>query len=435
MIRATIDRVAGLESAQRPIIVTNKDHADAVTREMVAAGYRDAILVLEPVGRNTAPAVAVAAHEAMSDGDPLLLVLPSDHSISDEASFRQAVSLAAGAANSGYLVTFGITPSRPETGYGYIRTGAPITPGVNQVTEFREKPDARTAATYIESGDYLWNSGMFLMKASRYLEELATYAQDIAVASAAAYENAARDGDHLHLDEVHFAECRAESIDFAVMESTSMAAVVPTDPGWSDVGSWASLWDIGDKDAAGNVLLGDVVTAGTSGSYVRSSNRLVATVGIEDMIVVDTPDAVLVACKDSAWDVKEIVDKLRADRRPELDTDGTVLRPWGRFRTIDSGPGYSVLHLWLDPGGRTSLTKHTHGSKHWLVVNGTARITTGETTRRLPEGQSVYIPPQETHRLANPGEDVLEVVEVNIGSDVGASDISRCMDPDGRKER
>lgn len=320
MIRATIDRVAGIGSAQRPIIVTNRDHADAISCEMVTAGYPDAVLILEPVGRNTAPAIAVAAHEAMADGDPLLLILPSDHTIEDVDAFQEAVRLAAGAANSGYLVTFGITPSRPETGYGYIRVGSEITSGVRRIVEFKEKPEAATAAAYIESGDYLWNSGMFLIKASRYLEELATHTPDIAAASASAYGAATRDGDRILLDEEIFGGCRSDSIDFAVMEQTSMAAVVPTDPGWNDVGSWASLWDIADKDAQGNVFIGDVITVRTSGSYVRSANRLVAVVGVEDIIVVDTPDALLVVSKDSAQDVKEIVDMLRADDRAELKT-------------------------------------------------------------------------------------------------------------------
>lgn len=320
MIRATIDRVAGIGSAQRPIIVTNRDHADAISYEMVTAGYPDAVLILEPVGRNTAPAIAVAAHEAMADGDPLLLILPSDHTIEDVDAFQEAVRLAAGAANSGYLVTFGITPSRPETGYGYIRVGSEITSGVHRVVEFKEKPEAATASAYIESDDYLWNSGMFLIKASRYLEELATHAPDIAAASASAYGAATRDGDRILLDEEIFGGCRSNSIDFAVMEQTSMAAVVPTDPGWNDVGSWASVWDIADKDAQGNVLIGDVITVRTSGSYVRSANRLIAVVGVEDIIVVDTPDALLVVSKDSAQDVKEIVDMLRADDRAELET-------------------------------------------------------------------------------------------------------------------
>lgn len=435
MMRATIDRVTALASVAPPIIVTNKDHADAITREMVASGYPDALLILEPVGRNTAPAVAVAAHEAMTHGDPLLLILPADHTIADESAFQEAVRIAAKPAAAGYLVTFGITPSGPETGYGYIRVGSAITSDVNRVTEFKEKPDSETATRYVESGEYLWNSGMFLIRASTYLKELEAHAPDIAASSAAAYAKATSDENRLHLDSESFTDCRSDSIDYAVMEQTSMAAVVPTDPGWNDVGSWISLWDIADKDADGNVLIGDVVSVDTSNSYVRASDRLVATVGIEDMIVVDTPDAVLIAHTDAIQEVKTIVDRLKKEHRSEVETDGTVLRPWGRFATIDSGPGYRVLHLWLDPGAKTSMKQHQHRSEHWLVVAGVARITTGEACRLVPTRESVYIPPGEIHRLENPGDDILEVIEVDVGSYVGEDDIKRYMDAYGRTER
>ncbi|MFV1969790.1 MAG: mannose-1-phosphate guanylyltransferase/mannose-6-phosphate isomerase [Acidimicrobiia bacterium] len=435
MMRATIDRVSGFGSTERPIIVTNEDHADAITREMMVSGYPDALLILEPIGRNTAPAVAVAAHAAMIHGDPLLLILPADHTIVDESAFREAVGFAAEAAACGYLVTFGITPSRPEPGYGYIRVGSEITSTVNRVSEFKEKPDSETAVRYVESGEYLWNSGMFLIRASTYLEELEAHAPDIAAASAVAYTKATADENKLHLEAKSFTDCRSDSIDYAVMEQTSMAAVVPTDPGWNDVGSWASLWDIADKDADGNVLIGDVESVATSNSYVRASDRLVATVGIDNMIIVDTPDAVLIARSDAAQSVKTIVDRLKKEHRTEVETDGTVLRPWGRFRTIDSGPGYRVLHLWLDPGAKTSMKQHQHRSEHWLVVAGVARITTGETCRLVPTKESVYIPPGEIHRLENPGDDTLEVIEVDIGSYVGEDDIKRYMDAYGRTER
>lgn len=435
MMRATIDRVSRLDTVAPPIIVTNKDHADAITREMVASGYPDALLILEPVGRNTAPAVAVAAHEAMAQGDPLLLILPADHTITDDSVFREAVGFAAEAAAAGYLVTFGIPPSSPETGYGYIKVGSEITAAVNRVTEFKEKPDIETAARYVESGEYLWNSGMFLIRASTYLEELEAHAPDIAACSAAAHQGATSDENKLHLHTESFTNCRSDSIDYAVMEQTAMAAVVPTDPGWNDIGSWASLWDIADKDSDGNVLLGDVISVGTSNSYVRTSGRLVATVGIEDMIVVDTPDAVLIAHRNATQDVKTIVDTLKREHRPEVETDGTVRRPWGRFATIDSGPGYRVLHMWLDPGGMTSLKSHRHRSETWLVIKGIARITTGEICRLVPTKESVYIPPGEIHRLENPGDDVLEVIEVDVGSYVGEDDIKRYMDAYGRTER
>ena len=434
MMRATIDRVAAIGTSARPIIVTNNDHADAITREMVASGYADAVLILEPVGRNTAPAVAVAAMEALKDGDPLMLILPADHTIGNEQVFREAIGFAADAADAGFLVTFGIPPSRPETGYGYIKVGAPINAEVNRVAEFKEKPDAATAVQYTESDEYLWNSGMFLIRASRYLEELELYAPDIAASASAAFKKARVQGNSLHLDPESFADCRSDSIDYAVMERTTMAAVVPTDPDWNDVGSWESLWDIADKDDAGNVLAGDVLAVDSSGSYIRSADRLVATVGIEDMIIVDTPDAVLVAARESAQDVKAIVAMLSDARRSELEHDGTALRPWGRFRTIDSGPGFRVLHLWIDPGAKTSLKTHAHRSEHWLVLNGVARITTGETCRLVPREESVYIPAGEMHRLENPGEDILEVIEVDIGTYVGEDDIKRYKDAYGRTE-
>ncbi len=435
MMRATIDRVTALGTTSNPIIVTNKGHADAIAREMNASGYPLAKLILEPVGRNTAPAVAVAALEALKDGDPLMLVLPADHTIGNESLFREAVGYAADAAAAGYLVTFGITPSRPETGYGYIKVGTPITETANRVTEFREKPGAATAEAYLESGDYLWNSGMFLIRASRYMEELTEYAPDIAASATAAIAAAQVDGNRIYLDPSAFAEIRPDSIDYAVMEQTSMAAVVPTDPEWNDVGSWESLWDIAEKDDRGNVLIGDVLTVDTSNTYVRTADRLVATLGVDDLVVVDSPDAVLVARRESAQEVKTIVEMLGAAKRPELANDGTAQKPWGRFRTVDSGPGFRVLHLWLDAGGRTSLKTHAHRAEYWLVVNGVARITIGETVRLIPTGESAYIPTGEMHRLENPGDDILEVVEVDIGTYVGEDDITRHLDAYGRTER
>ncbi len=416
---ATIDRVTKLGVSGSPIVVANVDHADAIARDLAAAGYRDAVVILEPVGRNTAPAVAVAAIEAVRRGDPLILVLPADHTIGDEKAFRDAVLSASDAADAGYLVTFGITPSRPEIGYGYIRVGSPITPEVRHVETFKEKPDQVEAARYIASGEYLWNSGMFLMRASRYLEELQHHAPDLAASAAAAFEAARVEGTRIYLGVDEFAASTPDSVDYAVMENTSMAAVIPVEPGWSDVGSWASLWDIADKDELGNAVIGDVVSVGTSNTYVRGADRLVATVGLENMIIVDTPDALLVARRDSAQDVKKIVEILSESNRSELIHDGSDFRPWGQFRTVDSGPGFRVLHLWLDPDGETSLTMHEHHSQHWHVLNGIARITTGETTRLVPAGESVYIPIGETHRLKNPGTEVLEVVEVSMGSDVG----------------
>ncbi|NHZ70975.1 MAG: mannose-1-phosphate guanylyltransferase/mannose-6-phosphate isomerase [Proteobacteria bacterium] len=437
MIQATIDRVHGvMTKGVDPIIVTNVDHADAIQRELIRAGYRETRLILEPVGRNTAPAVAVAALEVVARGaDDLMLVLPADHTITDESAFADALDAAAEVAAVGYLVTFGITPSAPETGYGYLRSGEAITDSASRLAEFKEKPDLETATSYLASGDYLWNSGMFMFKASRYLEELEKHAPDISASSREAFESATRDGLKISLGEDAFAGCRAESIDYAVMEHTSRAAVVPTDPGWNDVGSWSSLWEIADHSPAGNVISGDVTTVNVTNSYVRGSNRLVAAVGVDNTIIVDTPDALLVASMDAAQDVNAIVEQLKEASRPEYETDGTVHRPWGSFRTIDKGPGYRVLHLWLDPGGKTSMKRHEHRSEHWLVVRGVARITTDEATRLVPTRESVYIPPGEVHRLENPGDEVLEVIEVDVGSYVGEDDIKRFMDAYGRAER
>lgn len=318
MIRATFERAQQIDGATTPIIVTNADHADPIEADLGAS--HGATLIIEPVGRNTAPAVAVAAHEAIRNGsDPLLLILPSDHVITDEAAFVEAVAVAAGQAAKGHLVTFGITPDRAETGYGYISVGEALAPSVHRVIEFREKPDAETAAEYVASGTYLWNSGMFLFRASTFLTELRKLAADIAEGADRAWTESSRTDNRIMLGHEAFSAVRGESIDYAVMERTSSAAVVPTNPGWSDVGSWASLWEIAAKDDDGNVLVGDVLGVDVSGSYISANGRLVAVVGVDDIIVVDTPDALLVVSKHRAQDVKQVVDRLAADDRPELE--------------------------------------------------------------------------------------------------------------------
>ena len=320
LIGATVDRISAVSPGTAPIIVTNAVHADAIEHDLALSDADSPVLILEPVGRNTAPAVAVAAHEIIATrGDGLMIVLPSDHTISDEAAFATAIENAVGVAQDGFLVTFGITPSHAETGYGYIRTGQAISHVAARVAEFREKPDEDTAAAYVASGDYLWNSGMFLFTASRYVEELALHAPDIAASAEEAYVRSKREGTRVSLDAEAFSACRSDSIDYAVLESTSSAAVVPTDPGWSDVGSWASLWALSDKDADGNATVGNVELIDVEGSYVRGGERLVAVVGLDDVVIVDTPDALLVTTRDRAQDVKAIVDRLQANDRPELD--------------------------------------------------------------------------------------------------------------------
>ena len=320
LIRATLDRIMAVSPDSQPIIVTNAGHVAAIERDLQMSGWDDPVLILEPVGRNTAPAVAVAAHEIIATrGDSLMIVLPSDHTISNESAFAEAIEHAVRIALEGYLVTFGITPSRAETGYGYIKVGAAISNGAALVSEFREKPGERTAADYVGSGDYLWNSGMYLFLASRYLDELRLHAPDIAASAEKAYAASRRDGAEIRLDAEEFFACRSDSIDYAVMERTTSAAVVPTDPGWNDVGSWASLWEISDKDDAGNVTFGNIEMTDVAGSYIRGGDRLIAVIGLDDIVIVDTSDALLVTTRDRAQDVKSIVDRLLAENRPELD--------------------------------------------------------------------------------------------------------------------
>jgi mannose-1-phosphate guanylyltransferase/mannose-6-phosphate isomerase len=320
LIESTVDRISTISPGSTPIVVTSAAHVDVIERDLRRSDRDDAVLILEPVGRNTAPAVAVAALEIIATrGDGLMIVLPSDHTISDEAAFGKAIEHAAVVARQGYLVTFGIAPSLAETGYGYIKVGKALSDVVALVSEFREKPDKATATSYVAAGNYLWNSGMYLFTASRYLEELQLHAPDIAASAKEAYDHATRDGTRVSLDTQAFKACRSESIDYAVMESTTSAAVVPTDPGWNDIGSWASLWDIADKDDDGNVVTGDVEMTGVRRSFIRGGDKLIAVVGLEDVVIIDTPDALLITTRDKAQAVKTIVDRLQANNRPELD--------------------------------------------------------------------------------------------------------------------
>jgi mannose-1-phosphate guanylyltransferase/mannose-6-phosphate isomerase len=320
LITATVDRIEAISPGVTPIVVTNADHASAIEQDMHATGRNDPVLILEPVGRNTAPAVAVAALEIIATrGDRLMIVLPSDHTIADEEAFRAAIEPASLVARDEYLVTFGITPSHAETGYGYIKVGEAISDSVAMVSAFREKPDEETAEEYVASGDYLWNSGMYVFLASTYLHELRLHAPDIAASAQQAYEKSTRNGTRINLDSRAFSACRSDSIDYAVMEPTTSAAVVPTDPGWDDVGSWASLWSISDKDHVGNVTVGDVELADVTDSYIRGGDRLIAVVGLDDVVIIDTQDALLVTTRERAQDVKTIVDRLQEGNRPELD--------------------------------------------------------------------------------------------------------------------
>ena len=433
LLQATWQRLAGLEGAAAPIVVANEEHRFMVAEQLRQLGVTPAALLLEPMGRNTAPAIAAAALQAQAGGDdPLLLVLPSDHVIRDEAGFRAAVLAAAPAAEAGQLVTFGIVPTGPETGYGYIKSAAFLKAGVRGVERFVEKPDLATAQAYVASGDYFWNSGMFLFRASRYLAELAAFAPAILAAAKAALAGAKRDADFLRLDRAAFEACPSDSIDYAVMEKTSHAAVLPIDVGWSDVGSWSALWEIADQDPDGNAHHGDVLAIDCRNTLAWGGRRLVSLLGLQDVIVVDTDDALLVAAKDQVQKVKEIVSTLKTQGRSQASVHRKVYRPWGSYDGIDSGDRFQVKRIVVKPGAALSLQMHHHRAEHWIVVSGSARVTCDDRVFLLAENQSTYIPLGSKHRLENPGKVPLELIEVQSGSYLGEDDIVRFEDVYGR---
>ena len=434
MLQATWLRVAEIADAA-PIVVAGEDHRFLVAEQLRQVGAPTPAIVLEPVGRNTAPAIAAAAMQAMASGDdPLLLVLPSDHVVRDAAAFRAAVRAATAAAEQGALVTFGIVPDAPETGFGYIHAGSASdggNDGVRSVQRFVEKPDADTARAYLEAGGYFWNSGMFLLRASRYLEELQRFHPDIVGAVRSAFDAAARDGDFIRLDKDAFAASPSDSIDYAVMEKTDAAKVLPVDIGWNDVGSWSALWDVSEQDSDGNAHHGDVVAIDSRNSYAYA-RRLVALVGVDDLVVVETDDAVLVARKDRVQQVKDVVGRLKAEQRSQAALHREVQRPWGSYDSVDVGDGFQVKRIKVKPGARLSLQSHTQRAEHWIVVRGTARVTRDNDVFELHANQSTYIPLGAKHRLENPGTGMLELIEVQSGSYLGEDDIVRYEDVYGR---
>jgi mannose-1-phosphate guanylyltransferase/mannose-6-phosphate isomerase len=433
LLQATAQRVEGLDDLAAPIAVANSDYRFLVAEQLRSAGAGEAAVLLEPAARNTAPAVAAAAMVALRrDADALILVMPSDHVITDTAAFQAAVTVGRQAAVEGRLVTFGIRPTHAETGYGYIRANGDG--AIRRVAEFVEKPDRETAEGYLAAGGYFWNSGIFLFGARRFLEELERFRPDILEAVQRAFSQARSDLDFLRLDATAFEACASESVDYAVMEHTRDAMVVPVDFGWSDVGSWTSLRDIGTPDAQGNVLCGDVITEDASGCYVRSEGRLVAALGVHDQIIVETPDAVLVASCDRVQDVKRIVARLKGGRRSETETHRRVYRPWGAYEGIAQESRFQVKRIIVNPGQRLSLQMHHHRAEHWIVVSGTARVTRGDETFLLTEDESTYIPLGTRHRLENPGVIPLELIEVQTGSYLGEDDIVRFDDVYGRAE-
>ncbi|MCC8625507.1 mannose-1-phosphate guanylyltransferase/mannose-6-phosphate isomerase [Xanthomonas vesicatoria] len=429
MLQATWLRAAPV-AGHAPIVVANEEHRFMAAEQLQQLGVKPSAILLEPKGRNTAPAIAVAALEAMRDGaDPLLLVLPSDHVIGDEAAFQAGVKVAAEAAAQGKLVTFGIKPTAPETGYGYIKAGSGT--GATAVERFVEKPDLATAQGYLASGEYYWNSGMFLFRASRYLEELRKFHPAIADACQKAWQNGKRDADFTRLDKDAFAASPSDSIDYAVMEKTADAVVVPLDAGWNDVGSWSSLLDVSEQDAQGNAHHGDVIQIDCQNTYAYGS-RLIAMVGLEDVVVVETPDAVLVGHRDRIQEVKDVVSQIKTAGRSEATWHRKVYRPWGAYDSIDMGQRHQVKRITVKPGAVLSLQMHHHRAEHWIVVSGTAEVTRGEEVLLLTENQSTYIPLGVTHRLRNPGKLALELIEVQSGSYLGEDDIVRFEDTYGR---
>ncbi|KRA51724.1 mannose-1-phosphate guanylyltransferase/mannose-6-phosphate isomerase [Pseudoxanthomonas sp. Root630] len=431
MVQATWRRVEALADLA-PIVVANEEHRFLVAEQLRQVGAPVPAILLEPVGRNTAPAIAAAALQAMAGGaDPLLLVLPSDHVVRDVAGFQRAVREASTAAGAGALVTFGIVPDAPETGFGYIQAEAGD--GLRKVSRFVEKPDAATARSYLDAGGYYWNSGMFLFRASRYIEELARFRPDIVEAVRAAHAAARHDGDFVRLDKDAFVVCPSDSIDYAVMEKTADAMVLPVDIGWNDVGSWSALWDVAERDEDGNAHHGDVIAVDSRNSYAYAQ-RLVALVGVDDIVVVETDDAVLVARKDRVQDVKQVVARLKEEQRSQAVLHREVHRPWGSYDSVDNGGRHQVKRIKVKPGAALSLQMHHHRAEHWIVVSGTAKVTRGDETLLLSENESTYIPLGVKHRLENPGKVPLELIEVQSGSYLGEDDIVRFEDVYGRSQ-
>ncbi|NOQ13496.1 MAG: mannose-1-phosphate guanylyltransferase/mannose-6-phosphate isomerase [Methyloprofundus sp.] len=431
MVQETVLRLRGIEQLQAPIAVCNEGHRFMMAEQLWEVDAQPDSIILEPVGKNTAPAVALAALAAKNPDD-ILLVLPADHVIDNVPAFQQAVIKAGQLAEEGFLVTFGVVPTAAETGYGYIKRSSENIADAFKVAEFVEKPDAIVAQAYVDSGEYYWNSGMFAFKAGRYLEELEKFSPEMLSCCRQAFSQAKVDVDFVRIDTDLFAQCPSDSIDYAVMEKTDKAVVIPLQAGWSDVGSWSALWEVTDKDPFGNAVSGDVLALDTENSFLHAENKLVAVIGLQDIVVVETDDAVMVAPKDRVQDVKKIVASLKKEQRPEADLHRKVYRPWGHYDSVDSGERHKTKRIVVKPGAKLSLQKHHHRAEHWVVVKGTALISKGEETILLSENESTYIPLGVVHCLENPGVIPLEIVEVQSGSYLGEDDIVRFEDKYGR---
>jgi mannose-1-phosphate guanylyltransferase/mannose-6-phosphate isomerase len=431
MLQETVLRLNGIEGLKPPIAVCNEDHRFMLAEQLWEIGIKPFAIILEPVGRNTAPAVAMAALSAASE-DEILLVLPADHVLTDIKAFHQAITQAVVLAGQGYLVTFGIVPTHPETGYGYIKRGDSFHGTAFNVAAFVEKPDLKTAENYFESGNYFWNSGMFAFTAGNFLKELGKFNPEMLSVCRKAIATATADLDFVRINKDVFSQCPSDSIDYAVMEKTDKAVVIPLDAGWNDVGSWSALWDVIDKDSCGNAINGDVLTVDTENSFIHAENKLIAAIGVTDLVIVETADAVMVVPKDKVQEVKSIVAKLKEQRRCEAEYHRKTYRPWGHYYSIDNGDRHQTKRIVVKPGAKLSVQKHHHRAEHWIIVKGTALVTKADEKILLTENESIYIPLGVVHCLENPGVIPLEMVEVQSGSYLGEDDIVRFNDQYGR---
>lgn len=433
MLQTTVTRLKGLNH-QLPFVLCNEEHRFLAAEQLRQMNLSDSTIVLEPEGRGTAPSIALAALLALQTGDnPTILVLPADHIIMDVDQFQQALEKGLPYAENGKLVTFGIPPDKPETGYGYIK--APKGKHNNDVIDiagFTEKPDLETAQAFLDLGDYYWNSGIFMFRARDYLDELERYREDIYTSCVAAIKDSVKDRDFIYVDKESFLKCPSESLDYAVMEKTTKAVVVPMEAGWSDIGSWSALWSISEKDLQGNVHVGEVVNVDTTNTYVHTEDKLVVAVGLNNLVVVNTKDALLIADKISANKIKQIVEKLTNDARSEAIVHREVYRPWGKFDSLERGKRYQVKHLTINPGEKISTQLHHHRAEHWVLISGSAKVTRGEQTFLLTENESTFIPVGTIHALENPGVLPLELIEIQSGSYLGEDDIVRFDDLYGR---
>ena len=435
MLQEATLRLAGLDGVAPPFVISNSDHRFMIAAQMQELGITPTLHVLEPVGRNTAAAAAVAAKLVGDlEADGILVLLPADHHIPDAEAFRKALLVGADHARRGHIVTFGITPRSPETGYGYIKRGAALDDGAFAVAEFCEKPDVARAEAFLAEGGYDWNSGIFMARADVLTEEMETHCPEILAKCRSAIAGSYRDLDFLRLDQPAFEACPSAPIDTAVMERTSKAVVIPIDIGWNDVGSWNALWELGDKDPSGNVIDGDVIAVDTEETYIRGNGRLITTLGVKNLVIVDTGDAVLVAERGRVQDIRDLVAKLKELGRTEHELHRRVHRPWGFYESVEAGDRYQVKHLMVKPGASLSLQMHHHRAEHWVVVRGTARVVLGNKETLLSENESTYIPIGTPHRLENPGKVPLSIIEVQSGCYLGEDDIVRFEDIYGRIE-